>query len=93
MAKRYDRAAARQHDLNCAALFVTNDSCAHDLEGTPHPMHNFWVMGVQCANAKHPLPDRSYLPTLNQVMAQRARIPHDFPTPPGPINLDGQWGP
>jgi hypothetical protein len=88
MAERYDRAAARQHDLNCAALFVTNDSCAHDLEGTPHPIHNFWGMGVQCANAKHPLPDRNYLPTLNQAMAQRARIPHDFPTPPGPINLD-----
>jgi hypothetical protein len=87
MLTKYDRAASAGKDLNCAALFVSSDACAHDLEGTPHATQNFWSIGMACANAKTPLPDHAYVAALIQAMVQRSRIPHEFPAQPEPINL------
>jgi hypothetical protein len=83
----YDRRASAAHDLNCAAWFVSTDTCPHDLEGTP-PAKNFWIAGAPCDNAKTPLPDLAYVNVLMQAMVQRSRIPHDFPEQARPINLE-----
>lgn len=82
MARRYDHAAAKQRNLNCAALFVTNDTCAHDLEGPLPTVGNFWGLCETFKHAQHLLPDANYGDALNLAMARRTRIPHEFPSPP-----------